>query len=251
MARVTVFDFHTGNSFLHRLDIRFKLVIMLGSNLAVALTSPAGLLGLSVILILMLVKLNISIQRVLSEIRFFLLLLLLVFFARAFSTPGVPLFPDWTLSLTREGLRTGGLVCWRLALVVTLGLLFVHTSRPLEIKAAIQWYFRPIPWVSGQRIGLMISLMCRFIPIILEHAGEISEAQSSRAVECRKNPLFRIRVFVLPLMEGVFKKADEMVDSMEARCFSESRTDPELLSRSTDWFVLVSSGVGCFGMIFV
>ncbi|NQU64502.1 MAG: energy-coupling factor transporter transmembrane protein EcfT [SAR324 cluster bacterium] len=251
MAHLTAFDFHSGNSFLHRLDIRFKLPIMLGVNLATALTSVAGLTYLSVILIVILSRQSISIRRVLSEIRFFLLLLLLVFAARSFSTPGVPLFQAWSLSLTAEGLKSGGLVCWRLALVVMLGLLFIHTSRPLLIKAAIQWYFKPVPWISGRRIGLMISLMCRFIPMILDHAAEISEAQRSRAVECRKNPIFRIRVFILPLMEGVFKKADEMVDSMESRCFSENRTDPELFCHRSDWFALVVSVIVCLGISFI
>ncbi|MBT3224779.1 MAG: energy-coupling factor transporter transmembrane protein EcfT [Deltaproteobacteria bacterium] len=251
MAQLTVFDFHSGSSFLHRLDIRFKLLILIGVNLSVALASQSGLAGLSTVLILTLWWLRISVRRLLSEIRLFLLLLVLIFSARAFSTPGSPLIPSWTASLTTEGLQAGGLICWRLSLIVMLGLLFIYTSKPLEVKAAIQWYFRPIPGVSGQRIALMISLMIRFIPMILELSGEISEAQRSRAIESRKNPLFRMKVFVLPLLEGVFKKADEMVDSMEARCFSENRTDPELLCQRSDWILLALSGVSCLGMIIV
>jgi len=235
---------------LHLMDNRFKLLVLIGLNLSVALAGPVGMSGLNVILILILFRLRISIRRLLREIRFFILLLVMVFTARALSTSGNPLFPAWTDSITIEGIYAGGLICWRLLLVVILGLLFIYTSKPLEIKAAIQWYFEPVPKISGQRIALMISLMIRFIPMILELSVEISEAQRSRAVECRKNPLFRIKVFALPLLEGIFKKADEMVDSMEARCFSENRTDPELSCHRSDWIFLLITGVSCLGMIF-
>ena len=250
MAQLTLFDFHSGNSFLHRMDSRFKLLILIGLNLSVAFSSQIGMLGLSIFLVLILFRLKISIPQLINEIRFFILLLVMVFAARAFSTPGRPLFPTWAISATTEGIYTGGLICWRLSLVVLLGLLFIQTSKPLEIKSAIQWYFRPVPKVSGQRMALMISLMMRFIPMILELSVEISEAQQSRAVGCRKNPLFRLKVFVLPLLEGIFKKADEMVDSMESRCFSENRTDPELSYQRSDWIILLVTGVGCLGMVF-
>ncbi len=251
MAQLTIFDYHSGSSFLHRMDSRFKLLVLIGLNLSVALTSQVGMSGLSIFLVFILIRLRISIRRLLNEIRFFILLLVMVFAARAFSTPGSPLFPAWAVSITTEGIYSGGLICWRLSLVVMLGLLFIHTSQSLEIKAAIQWYFRPVPKVSGQRVALMISLMMRFIPMILELSAEISEAQRSRAIDCRKNPLFRMKVFVLPLLEGIFKKADEMVDSMEARCFSENRTDPELSCQYSDWILLLISGISCLGMIVV
>jgi biotin transport system permease protein len=251
MAQLAIFDFHSGNSFLHRMDNRFKLLILIGLNLAVALTNQVGMSGLSIFLVLILFRLKISIRRLLVEIRFFILLLVMVFTARAFSTPGSPLFPDWAVSITIEGINDAGLICWRLSLVVLLGLLFINTSKPLEIKAAIQWYFQPVPKVSGQRVALMISLMMRFIPLILELSVEISEAQQSRAIGNRKNPLYRMKVFVLPLLEGIFKKADEMVDSMEARCFSENRTDPELSCQYSDWILLLITGVCCLGMIVV
>ncbi|MBU2645473.1 energy-coupling factor transporter transmembrane protein EcfT [bacterium] len=251
MAHITAFDYHPGNSFLHLLDNRFKLVMLLGVNLAVARSNPGGLLGLTVILIPIIIKLHISFKSVLKEIRFFLLLLLFVFTARSFTTPGVSLFSIGSLSITEQGVLAGGLVCWRLFLIVVLGLLFIRTSRAMEIKAAIQWYLKPVPWISGQRIALMISLMFRFIPMILELSTEIAEAQQSRAVGRRKNPLFRIRIFVLPLMEGIFKKADEMVDAMEARCFSENRTDPLLSCQHSDWRVLALAGGCCLWMLFV
>ncbi len=251
MAHISVFDYHIGSSILHRLDVRFKLVILIAFNLALTRAGIEGLAGLSVVLILLLAFLRISIGRILFEMRVFLILLLAVFTARSLSEPGVSLISYRGLAITMEGVQIGGIVCWRLFQIVLLGLFFIRTSRPWEIKVAIQWFLSPIPGVPAHRISLMISLMFRFIPMIMELYSEISEAQQSRAVALRKNPFFRMKVLVIPLLENTFRKADEMALAMEARCYSDRRTDPILRSGRKDWLLMILSGIGCLLLLVV
>ena len=244
MGHISIFDFHAGNSILHRLDIRMKLVIMIAMNLAVANTGIEGMLALSAVMVLLLVYLHLSILKLLSEVRLFLFLLLFVFLARSISEPGKALFDIWSISVTLAGIQSGGVICWRLMLVVFIGLFFIRTSKPSEIKSAVQWFLGPVPGVPANRIALMISLMFRFIPMILDLYAEISDAQQSRAVALRKNPLFRMKMLVIPLMENIFRKADEMALAMEARCYSDNRTDPSLTAGKEDWLVGLFAGVG-------
>lgn len=232
------------------MDVRFKLIILLGGNLAVTQAGYAGLACMGVIQILLLRHLRIPTGRFLNEIKMFLVLLLLVFVARSISEPGRPVFSWQVVVVTSAGLFHGGLICLRLMHVVLLGLFFIRSSRPWEIKTAIHWFLAPVPGVPANRISLMISLMFRFIPLVLEQVSEISEAQQARAVGLRKNPVFRMKILVIPLLENSFKKADEMVMAMESRCYSDTRTDPTLQSGKSDWLVLALSGaLGTFVVI--
>jgi energy-coupling factor transporter transmembrane protein EcfT len=167
------------------------------------------------------------------------LLLLFVFIARSLSVPGSPVAEFKAVSVTREGLYEGAIVCWRLMIVIMIGLLFVLTTRSSEMKAGLEWMLKPFPWIPAKRIAFMMSLIVRFIPIIFEQAKKTADTQRARGVENRKNPVYRLKMFSIPLMRRIFEQADKLILAMEARCYSENRTDSPLASGVRDWIALV------------
>ncbi|MCP4750301.1 MAG: energy-coupling factor transporter transmembrane protein EcfT [Proteobacteria bacterium] len=249
MVELTVFDYRPGSSFLHRLDIRFKLVILAMMNIVGMQAGPLGLLLLTSGPAVVSFFIRLPFLRALKETRYFIVLLLFVFAARALSTPGDSVIDVWIVSVSRQGIIDGSLICWRLIVVVLLGLMFVFTSRSLEIKAAVEWFLKPFPWLPGKRVATMLGLMVRFLPLILEQAKETGDAQRSRGVENRKNPVFRMVVFVVPLMRRIFESADRLAYAMEARCYSENRTDPELNSRKNDWIIMAMAVGFCLVVV--
>ena len=72
---------------------------------------------------------RIPILSVFAELRYFFVLLLVVFILRLISTKGDPLFNMPWIILSKQGLMEGAMVCWRLFMVVLLGFLFIsiHT----------------------------------------------------------------------------------------------------------------------------
>jgi energy-coupling factor transporter transmembrane protein EcfT len=116
-----------------------------------------------------------------------------------------------------------------------MGLSFVSTTRPSEIKAAVQWFLDPFPFIPAKRIATMMSLIMRFMPVFLGQAKETADAQRARGVENRKNPLYRLKKLLIPLMRRTFTTADKLAVAMEARCYSENRTDPGLSCGIKDW----------------
>ena len=120
------------------------------------------------------------------------------------------------------------IVCWRLLLVVFMGVLLMATTRTADIRAALVWYLKPIPFVNEKMAATMVGLVVRFLPVILFQAGEIADAQRARGIERRKNPLIRLMRFTIPLFRRVFLSADELVAAMQARCYNEHRTLPDL-----------------------
>jgi energy-coupling factor transporter transmembrane protein EcfT len=126
-----------------------------------------------------------------------------------------------------------------LFLVVLVGLLFVSTTRPSQIKAAVEWFLTPIPFASGKQLATMLGLVMRFVPVILNQARETADAQRARCVENRKNPIYRIKKMGFPLLRRTFENADRLIFAMEARCYNENRTDPDLCFRPKDWFAFL------------
>ncbi|QTA87519.1 energy-coupling factor transporter transmembrane component T family protein [Desulfonema magnum] len=239
MAELTVFGYRTGTSLLHILDSRFKLACLILISLASLKAYIPGLSLLILLLVFAIIHIRVSFISVLKEIQYFLILLTFVLIARALSTPGTPVIEFMGLTMTSQGLYDGILVCGRLGTVVLLGLIFVSTTRPSEIKAAVEWFLTPFPFIPAKRVATMISLVMRFIPTILNQAKETADAQRARGIENRKNPVYRLIKFTIPLMRRTFEDADKLIVAMEARCYSENRTDPELSSGKKDWIALL------------
>ena len=217
------------------LDVRLKLVLMAGVSVAGLGLGFAGLALLMAPLVILFSVFRPAARVQFSELRWVFFLLALVFIARVFSTDGTPLAGLGPVAVTREGLREGTLVCLRLVLVFIVGAAFIATTRSAEIKAGVEWFLKPVPWVPAERVATMLSLVARFMPVILEQAAKTSDAQRARAGENRRNPIRRLTAFGIPLMRRTFETADNLAVAMEARCYSETRTDPDLTTGRKDW----------------
>ena len=248
MAEVNDVHGRVGASWMHRLDARIKLVL-LGAFSVVGLNLNGWVLLLLGLPLLAAAWMIGALHRLpFNQIKWLGALLSFVWIARAVSTEGTLLFSIVTLSISREGLVDGMQVCLRLILVFLMGALFVASTRPGEVRAGVQWFLKPLPFVPAERIGTMIGLMVRFIPLIFEEASRTLDAQRARAVENRRNPVYRMAVFGIPLLRRIFETADRLVLAMEARCYSESRTGAELRVGRRDWAAL-AAGFGWIALL--
>jgi len=238
MAELTSFGFSTGDSLLHRMDARFKILSIIFLSL-VNLNANFRALGLlSVMLLGVIVYARLPLAAGFKELRYFLILLLLIFVTRVLSTDGTPVINFKYFTISMPGITNGIRVCWRLALIVMLGFAFISTTAPSAIKAAVQWFLKPVPFIPEKKVAVMMGLILRFLPVILDQARETAQAQKARAVENRKNPIYRLTKFGFPLIRRTFERADDLVVAMEARAFTEHRTDPELTAGKRDWIAL-------------
>ena len=242
MAELTVFGYRPGASFMHALDVRIKLALLVLISLTSLRMDPLGLSILSMVLILLTRSIRISLWTVVKEIRFFFILLLLIFISRGVSL-SAPLTHGWdAVSLSLEGFNSGAMICWRLLIVVIAGLLLSATTRSHDVKAAVEWLLHPVPMVPEKRAAVMIALLMRFVPVILNQIEETARAQRARGVENRKNPVYRLTKLAIPLLRRTLQDADKLTMAMEARCYSETRTDPLLKTTAKDWITILAIG---------
>jgi biotin transport system permease protein len=238
MAELSAFGFRPGDSLLHRIDPRFKLGSLMLLSLAALHGQVVPLSLITVPLLWLGCRSRLPLKGAAAELRYFSILLLAVFAARALWTPGTPLVGVWGVAVTRQGVADGILVCWRLAVVILAGLLLTSTTRHGDLRAGIQMLLQPLPRIPHQRIATTMGLILRFIPMIFHQAAETAMAQKSRGVENRRNPIYRLTCFVLPLLRGTVGRADDLALAMAARGYTEDRTGPELVVRPRDWLAL-------------
>ncbi len=234
------FGYLPGDSFFHRLDARVKLIGLILISIATLHARMAPLLLLLGMALLPLFSIGLSPVKILRELRYFFVLLFFVFAARSLSTPGEALFSFMGISPTLEGTLMGLLVSCRLLLIALAGMLLMATTRTWEIKAAVSRLLAPVPFIPHARIGVMIGLTLRFIPMILHQVRQTQDAQRARGIEAR-GFFYRLTRLMIPLMRRTLKDADSMAIAMEARCYAEERTDPQLNAEKRDWAALAGA----------
>ena len=220
MAELTSFSFRSDTSVLHALDVRFKLVFLIVFSIVCIRLDFLALGTLSLLAFYLIIPSRLPLKSVCKELRYFFIMLLVVFVARALTSAGAPILDLQVLVISRQGLYHGALICWRLVVIVLFGLLFVSTTRASEIKSALEWFLKPIPFIAEKRVATMLSLIMRFLPVILNQARDTADAQKARGVENRKNPIYRMTKLALPFLRRMFENADKLIVAMEARCFS-------------------------------
>ena len=245
MGSLSVFQYQVGGTMLHDLDTRFKLVLMALASITVLNASIWALLVMSSGVVVLCLYIRLPLLSAARELRYFFILLLMVFVARVLSTPGEPLFQIGFITIGKKGLVEGAIVCWRFLLVVALGLVFISTTRVSEIKRSVAWFFQPVPGVPEKRVATMLGLIVRFIPVIFKTAGEVTMAQHARCIGSRKNPFFRLKIFTIPLLRSVFRDAGNLAMAMEARCYSEHGANHVAVASRRDWILLIAGSSLC------
>jgi len=244
MGELTTIGFNPGQSLLHRLDPRTKQALMLGLSVVSVWGGVSFLSIVSITLAVLFRSAHLKLFQLIREIRYFLFFLLFVFIVRT-----VTLDDDWMPVISTAAAAEGLLVCWRLLVVVLMGILLMATTRIAHIRAALVWFMKPVPFVDEKMLATMVGLVVRFLPVILTHASEISDAQRARGIEMRKNPLLRLVKFSIPLFRRVFWGADELSVAMQARCYSEARTLPELSFSRWDGWAMGSGVLLCLAVL--
>ncbi len=223
---MTPFIYKKSDSILHNLDTRYKFVMMCLVSVGLLKALFPALAIFSIVLIIILSNTGIKAADSFSHIKYFLILLIFIFISRILTTPGDPLFSIFGVPVSKSGIQDGALISIRFLIIMLLGMIFSHTTTPSSIKSAAEWFLRPVPFIPEKRASLMIGLSIRFLPLIIEQANQVSDAQKARCSDNQKNPVIKILRLVIPILKKTFQTADNLAIAMESRCFSEDRTNP-------------------------
>ena len=248
---MSLFEFRPGTSLCHTLDPRCKFFLVCLCGITLAAAGWTACLIMLCLAWIGLHRLNITLARLFHQLRFFLIFLAIIVLARGLTQPGHPLVSAAGYHLTQEGLIQGSLIALRFFLIMVIGLIFSSTTRTKDLKAAVQWYLAPVPFIPESQVATTIGLVLRFLPLILSQSAETRLAIQSRCGNLQKNPVKRLTLLVMALMSKSFRSADVLAMAMDARCYSGQRTDPRLLPSGKEPAAM-AAGIGvCLVLFFL
>ena len=116
----------------------------------------------------------------------------------------------------------------RLLLLVVGSSLLNLTTTPVSLTDGIESLLTPLKIIKFpvHELALVMSIALRFIPILASEADRIINAQKARGADFESgNLISRAKAMIpvlVPLLVSAFRRADELGDAMDARCYSGS-----------------------------
>lgn len=132
--------------------------------------------------------------------------------------------------VTKEGLFNALFLSARLILLVTGCSLLTLTTTPVNLTDGIESLLKPLAVIKFpvHELALIMSIALRFIPTLAGETDRIINAQKARGADFESGNVFkRIKATIpvlIPLLISAFRRADELGDAMDARCYSGSKT---------------------------
>lgn len=115
----------------------------------------------------------------------------------------------------------------RIIMLVCLALSVAASTTPTKLAQACTSLMRPLGHIGVpiEDVGLVLAMALRFIPVVSEEAGRIRLAQRARGVNFDEGSVLRrVRAWaavLTPLVVGLFRRADRVAESMDARCYGQ------------------------------
>jgi energy-coupling factor transporter transmembrane protein EcfT len=250
-----------GDTVLHRLDPRVKIVAVMVFSLLIFAATPAGMALISLFLAALIRTARLTFAQAAAALRPVAIFMALIFFMHLFFTGGRPLFTlsPLPVTITGEGLAQGAQVTWQFAGLVIVAAILTMTTLPSDLVGGIERLLRPLSRIGipAQEIAVMIAMALRFMPMLLEEYDRLRMAQMARGADFSTGGVaLRVRAIALltvPLLLSALRRADELVMAMEARGYRRGprTTLRELKLTGTDFtafavmavFVLMNFGL--------
>ncbi|MBQ8930039.1 MAG: energy-coupling factor transporter transmembrane protein EcfT [Oscillospiraceae bacterium] len=231
---ITLGQFFPGNSIVHRLDPRTKILLTI--LYIVALFCAKNYVSYAFMLLVLITCVRLSTIRVRSLVRGIKPLIIIIVFTailNMFFTKGTPVADVWLIRrITWEGLRTALFMVLRIMMLVSGTFLLTYTTSPMALTDGLERLLNPLKKirVPVHELAMMMSIALRFIPTLIEETDKIMSAQKARGADFETgNILQRAKAMIpllVPLFISAFRRADELATAMESRCYhgGEGRT---------------------------
>ncbi len=259
---ITLGQYYPGNSFVHRLDPRIKILLaLLYIILLFFIHNFTGFVFIALFTLAVILLAKLPVSYVLKGLKPILFIIVFTGIINLFMTPGkiwvqIPYTP---LVITYEGVKTATQMIVRLIFLIMGTSVLTLTTSPLSLTDGIEKLLSPLKkiGVPAHELAMMMSIAIRFIPTLLEETEKIMKAQTARGADFESgNLLQRAKALIpllVPLFISAFRRADDLAMAMESRCYnggSHRTRMKEIKIKKADvyaaFFTLVALGVSVY-----
>ena len=207
VSNITLGQYVPGKSFLHRMDARVKIVLIIAFIVLVFVGQNYPALGIVVVSVLGVMAFsNVPVKLYFKSLRMIIFVVIL--------TAGLNLFYG-----------RGVFIALRILSLIFISSVLTFTTSPTDLTDALERLMKPLKvlHISVHEIAMMMTIALRFVPTLLEETDKIMSAQKARGADLESGGLFqRIKALVpilIPLFVSSFRRAYELAMAMECRCY--------------------------------
>lgn len=230
---MTLGQYYPGNSFLHKMDPRAKILCTMIFICAIFLANnPWSYLVVTLFTALCISLSGVPFRLIVKAVKPLWVILVFTLVIHLLTTPGTEIFRLGPVKITEEGVRNGVFMTLRLVFLIAFSSLLTYTTSPIVLTDGIEALLMPFRrfGVPAHELAMMMTIALRFIPTLLEETDRIMKAQSSRGADFTAGNIWQkaksMVPLLVPLFISAFRRADDLATAMEARCYrgGEGRT---------------------------
>ena len=230
---ITIGQYFPGNSFIHKLDPRIKIILTI--VYIIMLFVNKGVFGfvLSIgLLIAVYLIARIPFRMILKSLKPVIPLILFTSVLNIFFIGGTVLWQWWIFTISWEGVRLAVFMSIRILALIAGSSLLTYTTSPIALTDAIERLLKPLKVIRFpvHELAMMMTIALRFIPTLLEETEKIMSAQKARGADMESGGLIQRAKALIPILVPLFisaiRRAEELALAMECRCYhgGEGRT---------------------------
>ena len=231
---VTFGQYYPTKSFVHNMDPRAKIVFVIAYIVAIFLADNFyGLAAVTVFLLLVVFLSRVPFGRVLRSVKMILFLIIFTAILNLFFYSGEsaydPLVKWGIIKITQESVVNMIFLSFRLFLLVMGTAVLTLTTTPVALTDGIESLLTPLKWIRFpvHELALIMSIALRFIPTLMDETNRIIAAQKARGANFESGGLIKrakaVVPILIPLLVSAFRRAEDLGDAMDARCYSGAK----------------------------
>ena len=247
---VTFGQYYPAKSFVHNMDPRAKLVLVIAYIVAIFLASNFyALAAVTLFLVIAVIFSRVPFGRVLRSVKMILFVIIFTAILNLFfysAGEDAHMIWEWKfLSLSWESVINTIFLAMRLFLLVMGTAILTLTTTPVALTDGIESLLTPLKWIKFpvHELALIMSIALRFIPILIDETNRIIAAQKARGANFEKGGLLsRAKAMIpvlIPLLVSAFRRAEDLGDAMDARCYSGAKGRTKYKKLTFTWRDLI------------
>ncbi|MBQ4557617.1 MAG: energy-coupling factor transporter transmembrane protein EcfT [Clostridia bacterium] len=235
MKDVTLGQYFSGNSVLHRADPRAKLMFAFFYIIVLFFAKSAASFGFALLFTIMMIAISgVPFKSVIRAVKPLVFIILFTALLNIFWTKGEKVLFEWKfIHIYLEGVIFALFMAVRIVLlVVGMTIALTYTTTPIALTDGIEALLNPLKKIKVpvHDFAMMMTIAMRFIPTLIEETDKIMDAQKARGADFENGGLIKkaksLIPILIPLFVSSFKRADDLAVAMECRSYrgGEGRT---------------------------
>lgn len=253
LSNFTLGQYFTADSFIHRLDPRFKLTELIVFYVFVFIADSFLSIALLCLFLLLIIALSkVPLKLYLKNLKIILPIVIITALLNAFYvSDGRVLFSWWIVSVSTGGLIRAALMSARILLLILFSAVLTYTTTPTALTDAIESLLSPLKFIGlGEAVhtlAMMMTITLRFIPSLTEETDKIISAQKARGADFESGGLItKVKAFLpvlIPLFLSSVRRAYELATAMECRCYTGGKGRTRMKKLHATKYDYVTAGV--------